>query len=721
MEWPEGPRFESKEKGRIGPRLGVVLQKREHSGASVKAKILLIVGYGVLATSAHAQTLNTYGNTGLIDMPTAETMADGNIAFTYGLVGNSSRATVNFQIAPRVEGSLRYSDINGWSGANLDRNDQQFDFKFKLLDEKTAPFSLSLGFRDFLGSAIYSSEYLVATKEVSPGLRVTGGLGWGRLAGERAFDNPIGGTRSNAPGGSEQLNTANFFKGDDVGFFGGVEWQPSGSSWRLKAEYSSDTYEQETASGQFTRDNGFNFGVERQLAKGLDAGLYWIGGNEIGLRVSFSADPRIPRTPPDLVNGPPPFTPRPADAKGGTSWTQNQPLKDQMMTALLPAFEAEGLDVLSATLAAQSADFQIANTRHDRPAKAVGRAARLLALGMPPSVETFNITVVENNLPTATVVVNRSDLERLVDTHEAVPESWERFSILNASALEKPTWSAEPEGLSYSIGPKVPFSLSGGAFDFDVVIEADASYQISPEFSITGEMSQSLLGGLQDVTPATGPLQRVRSNFAAYQSDTPVLDRLTADYVTKMSDHLYGRASFGYLERMFGGISGELLWKDVNSPISYGLEVNYVQQRDPNSLLGVNGYDVVTGHGSIYWDTGWNGVFAQVDAGRYLAGDWGATVTLSRRFENGWEVAGYVTETSADTSGSTSGSFDKGVRLTIPLGWTVPFPTRRTLTVPFSDLARDDGARLDISNRLYPMVRAVDRNRLGENWASFWQ
>jgi len=110
-----------------------------------------------------------------------------------------------------------------------------------------------------------------------------------------------------------------------------------------------------------------------------------------------------------------------------------------------------------------------------------------------------------------------------------------------------------------------------------------------------------------------------------------------------------------------------------------------------------------------------------LDAGRYLAGDWGATVTLSRRFENGWEVAGYVTETNADTSGSTTGSFDKGVRLTIPLGWTVPYPTRQTLTVPFSDLARDDGARLDISNRLYPLVRSVDRNRLGENWASFWQ
>ncbi len=684
-------------------------------------KTVLAILVSLIGSQTHAQSLNTFGNTGLIDMPSANHMADGNIAFTYGFVGNATRATVNFQIAPRLEGSIRYSNIDGWSAGNLNRSDQQFDFKFSLLDEATAPFSLSVGARDFLGSAVYSSEYIVASKEVSDGLRLTGGIGWGRLGSERAFDNPFGGTRPNAPGGSEQINAANFFKGDDVGLFGGVEWQPKGTPWRLKAEYSSDAYSEESASGQFTRNNGFNFGVERQLGLGLDGGIYWMGGSEVGLRVSFSADPRIPRTPPDLINGPPPFTARPSDAKGGTAWTGNEALKEQLMTALAPAFEAEGLALKGAMLDATSVEFVLENTRHDRPAKAVGRAARLLATGMPPSVETFRITMMENNLPTATVVVNRSDMERLVDTHEAVPESWERVSIENASAFESATWAAPEAGLSYNIGPKVPFSLSGGSFDFDVVLEADASYQVSRDISFNGEMSQSLLGGFQDGLTMAGPLPQVRSNMAAYQSDTPVLDRLTADYVTKVSENLYGRASLGYLERMFGGVSGELLWKDVNSPIAYGLEVNYAQLRDPNSFLGFNGYDTVSGHGSIYWDTGWNGLFAQVDAGRYLAGDWGATVTLSRRFENGWEVAGYVTETNADTSGSTSGSFDKGVRLTIPLGWTVPYPTRQSLTVPFSDLARDDGARLDISNRLYSQVRAVDRNRLSENWASFWQ
>jgi len=151
----------------------------------VTTKGLFAILFSLIGSQSLAQSLNTYGNTGLIDMPSAHHMPDGEVAFTYGLVGNSSRATVSFQIAPRVEGSIRYSNIDGWSASDLDRNDRQFDFKINLLDETTAPFSLAIGARDFLGSAVYSSEYIVASKAVSDGLRFTGGIGWGRLGSSR--------------------------------------------------------------------------------------------------------------------------------------------------------------------------------------------------------------------------------------------------------------------------------------------------------------------------------------------------------------------------------------------------------------------------------------------------------------------------------------------------------------------------------------------------------
>lgn len=680
---------------------------------------MLVAGTG---SPASAQSLNTFGNVGLIDLPSAEAGRDGTVSFSYGLLGSSTgRATVNFQLAPRIEGSLRYSSIDGFTTPGVTRSDRQFDFKLTLVEEGDHVPSVALGIRDFLGSGVYSSEYIVATKEVVPGLKVTGGLGWGRLASRAAFDNPFGGVRGNGPGGPEQVNGANFLRGDDVGLFGGVEYQAPGSKWRLKAEYSSDDYAGE-ARGGYKADSPWSFGVERELISGVDAGLYAMHGREVGFRISFSADPRRPRVPQDLLSGPQPLIARPETAKKGTNWVRNTGLQDQIMVALSEALAAEGLIVEAAKLEPHQATFEVSNTRYSRPAKAYGRVARVMAAGMPSSVETFRITLVENDLPAATLEINRADLERLAGTHEAVPESYRLFRLANAADLEGATFARDvyPD-FRWSIAPKVPFSLFGGSLDFDLMVEGEATYQVNRQFSLTGNVTQSLLGRLDNVGATSGSLPRVRSNYAAYQSSGPVVERLTADYVTKLDDALYARASVGYLERMFAGISGEVLWKDVNAPLAYGLELNYVTQRDPDSLLGLNGYEVLSGHGSIYWDTGWHGVYAQIDAGRYLAGDWGATVTLSRRFENGWEVAGYVTQTDGDTSGSSTGGFDKGLRLTIPLQWTMPGATRTKLTVPFSDLARDDGARLNIENRLYGAVRDVDRGRLRDNWGAFWQ
>ena len=57
--------------------------------------------------------------------------------------------------------------------------------------------------------------------------------------------------------------------------------------------------------------------------------------------------------------------------------------------------------------------------------KAIGRTARVLAAGLPYSVETFHITPVESGLPTTTVEVERSDIEAQVDRPNAGVESWE--------------------------------------------------------------------------------------------------------------------------------------------------------------------------------------------------------------------------------------------------------------------------------------------------------
>ncbi|MCK4861055.1 MAG: YjbH domain-containing protein, partial [Rhodobacteraceae bacterium] len=110
-----------------------------------------------------------------------------------------------------------------------------------------------------------------------------------------------------------------------------------------------------------------------------------------------------------------------------------------------------------------------------------------------------------------------------------------------------------------------------------------------------------------------------------------------------------------------------------------------------------------------------------VDVGRYLAGDVGSTVTLTRRFENGWEVSGFVTLTDMPFEDFGDGNFAKGVSLSIPLRWTMPLETRSATGLALGTMGGDGGARLQLGERLYTTIRDYDVVDFNETWGAFWQ
>ena len=180
---------------------------------------------------------------------------------------------------------------------------------------------------------------------------------------------------------------------------------------------------------------------------------------------------------------------------------------------------------------------------------------------------------------------------------------------------------------------------------------------------------------------------------------------------------IYGRVTAGYLERMFGGLSTEVLYRPENRRWALGAEVNYVKQRDSNGGLGFGEYNygVLTGHVSGYYDFG-NGFHVQVDVGRYLAGDVGATLAISREFENGWRIGAFATKTNVSAARFGEGSFDKGITLQIPFSWFTGQPSRAVRPVLIRPISRDGGARLDVTDRLYEVLRSYDETRLDAQW-----
>ena len=396
-----------------------------------------------------------------------------------------------------------------------------------------------------------------------------------------------------------------------------------------------------------------------------------------------------------------------------------------LISALAPVLEAEGIVIEEALITGNTIDLYISNNRMPQTTKAIGRIVRTLSVALPHSVEVFRITPVASGLATTTVEIRRSDLEAQVDRPNAGPESWASAQFTDAqNHLPDGAWSRDiyPD-FNWSLNPIIPINLSsqGAAASIDVLLNASASYRLSRGLSLNGSLTQKLYGNIGDSAVESDSSTPIRSNFALYQTAGPSLDRLTADYSFKLTPSTYARVSGGYLERMFAGISGEVLWMPTNQNWGVGAEISAVQQRGYDDMFGFEDYKTVTGHASLYWDTGYHGIEAQVDVGRYLAGDIGSTVSLSRRFANGWEVSGFVTLTDMSFEDFGEGNFAKGVSLSIPLRWTMPLETRSATGISLGTVGGDGGARLELGERFYDTIRDYDTVDFNETWGAFWQ
>lgn len=691
--------------------------------------------YDIFATPDRP-TLNFYGSPGLIDMPSADPLPDGQFAVGVSSFGGITRTTLTFQATPRLSASFRYVGIQNWNTDGFQTyRDRSFDVRYQLKKESRIWPSITVGLQDFAGTGIYAGEYVVATKSFDsvgsiPGtFKVTAGLGWGRLASSGAIGSPLGGPRpafdAQSRGGSPSFDQ--WFRGEAAPF-AGVEWQIN-DRWGLKAEYSSDAYEAEAVNrGVFTRKSRFNFGAEYQYSDRLRLGAYYLYGSEFGINAQLQLNPKQPAAP-LRVTPTAPIKQRPSRASQpeaySTAWSETQSAPQTMRDQLKPVLKSSGLTLVALQVRPSSAELRFRNGTYGAMSVAVGRAARAMAQVLPASVETFRIVPVQNGLAQSAVIIRRSDLEAL----EFDPQAADALLAVTGFGAATPNLpGAAVNGdlypdFAWSIGPYVDPSY----FDPDDPVRADAGiegsfkFRPAPGWEIGGLVKHRLLGNVNDSTRLSNSrIARVRTDGILYsQASDTALANLYVSRQWKPGNDVYARVTAGYLERMFGGVSTEVLWKPVASRLALGVEANYVKQRD-FSGFGFQSYGVATGHASAYYEFG-GGYLGQVDVGRYLAGDIGTTVTMTREFANGWRVGGFFTLTDVSSTDFGEGSFDKGINLSIPVSWFLGTPGQRTINTTIRPIQRDGGARLSVPGRLYEQVRSGHRNAIESEWSRVWE
>ncbi len=674
-----------------------------------------------------AETLSSFGTPGLIDMPNAAVLPDGHVAVTTNTFENNQRYTLTFQILPKVYGAFRYSILRdlvptGPNGGDV--FDRSFDLHVQLLEERANRPALAFGLRDIAGTSLFSSEYVVATKSIAPNLSVTGGLGWGRLAQRGSFSNPLGifssGFDTRAPRATTgQLAFDSFFQGP-VAFFGGAEVALN-DRLSLQIEYSSDAYDRERAVGNANIDSPFNVGFSYQFDHGSQLRGYVLGGTTAGLQYSYVFDPGQRRVPSGRDVAPRPFSKGPKVPVDLRGQSERQTVEARLRGGLKQA----GLALHRFGVEGARARIWVENERWDIEAQAIGRVARVLTQTLPEQIETFEIALLHRGVPISTVTLRRDDLIELERDLDGAWRSLARARISDASRTAPPPAAKEAfPVIEFGIGPYVALSF----FDPDQPVRADAGVQLSkayrpaPGLTFSGVFRQPLVGNIEDARRISdSALPRVRSDAVLYAQQSEFeINELTAEYLFRPGKDLFGRVTAGYLEAMFGGLSTELLWFPVESRLALGLELNYARQRDFDMLFGFRGYDVLTGHGSLYYDLG-KGFSTQLDIGRYLAQDWGATFTLTREFNNGFRIGGFFTLTDVPFSQFGEGSFDRGITVEIPLSWLTGRATRRSFRQVIRPLQRDGGARLNVSNRLYDAIRDYRAQRLSAGWGRIFR
>ncbi|MDN5787350.1 YjbH domain-containing protein [Pseudorhodobacter sp.] len=725
-------------------------------GAAIIAGMFLAAPFGLAETKP---SLNLYGVTGLIDMPSGEAQPDGYLTATSSHFGAISRSTLSFQITPRISASFRFLGIRNWNKTALCQPncttgidqfdtyyDRSFDLRFKVLNESRYLPAITIGLQDFAGTGVLSGEYVAATKNLTPNVKVTAGLGWGRLASHGSIGAPFGTRPPIVIGQGGNFNVKQWFRGDAAPF-AGVEWKIN-NNWTFKGEYSSDNYTEEAGKrSTFKHKSPFNFGVEYQPSDSYRVGAYYMYGSTVGIAGQIFINPK--QRPSGLSERAPyPIKPRPNRASAPdeytTEWTEQADVGNILRENLGKRLKDDGIIVESLGFSANTVQVRIRNTRYLNNAEAIGRTARALTELMPASVETFEVVPLANGVPASRVSVQRSDLEALEFSPDAIAQMRARTTITGAplSAADQTRAPGLYPDFTWSIGPNVRlrFFDQKSPFKGDLGIRATARYQIAPGLALEGEVTQRVIGNLKDRPPLPdrGRLQPVRSAVFYYDREGDLaIEKLALHWHSKLAPDVYTRVSLGYLERMFGGISTEVLWKPTGSRWALGAELDYVKQRSPDQRFGfslpqamyetdsgpkagASSYSVLTGHVSAYYKIS-DGFHAQLDVGKYLAGDVGATFSLDREFANGWRIGAFATKTNVSSKDFGSGSFDKGIKIVIPLNWGIGSPSRKTFTTTLRPFGRDGGARLEVDGRLYDSVRGYHAPELDTQFGRFWK
>lgn len=676
-----------------------------------------------IAPSAQAQTqeysTTIYGPLGLNTIPTARMDPQGTIRAQLSTLDPYAHTGLGIQIAKPLYINLRQtaeiSDLND----DADRLYPGIDFKLRLAKERAYVPQIAIGAQSALGHKRTAGEYLTLSKRYKS-FDFTAGLGWGRFAGSATFDNPLGaiGSHFNQPrqrDGEDPNTLSDWFTGEKTGILAGVEYFPPIKGLSLKADYGGDRFEAEQAAFDFNTPTPWSFGLNYKPKPFIDIGIAAQGTDKIMGRLSLQS----------MIQ----------NIRGQSEKTPPKTALRPFRTGLaLPGWmelraKDDHIALHNTTTNITTAKAQLTLSPHHSAPHQIGRAATHMANHAGPAIEEIKIAPISHGLHGPAISLMRRDLESAIArkagsaeeiwaaTHIAHdfqgPQKVQRTQDPNSPLFKSFTATLETQ---ISLAEEDEGILHRSALILDTKYPGKIGY-------FTGGLGLRLnltdnLDTLNDLRPQI-PLP-VRSDIDKFADRFLAIDTSYTALTHTIAPDLHAVAALGYLEEAYAGFGGEILYRPFDKRYAIGAESWLALKRDPGSSLnlGLTGDRLLTGHINGYYDIPELDMTMGLKAGRYLAEDLGATLSLQKNFKNGAKLEGFVTlsdQSDFDLFGGTTHS-DHGLRFTLPLGGYHKHlaPAKlKFITAPFG---RDIGQSIQSPLPLYNLTEPFSKAHILQHW-----
>lgn len=638
------------------------------------------------------------GITGIFVTPTARLMPENHFRISYFRSNPYINYAVGVSLFDRIEFSGRVTEIDGVDmrergGADWEDygnyKDKFVAGKLQIWKENKYRPALAVGLSDPHGTKLFGSQYIVASKQIYP-FDFSFGLGLGRFGDKPFYSYGKKDILKNFIKLSEYKESGNpFFS---------LQFRPS-EKYSLLYEYNPIEYRKKTEDpavkeGVVDSSSKHSFGMRYYFNDNFYATVSHQRGDTVGIGVTFPFE--IGRA---VI---PIYTPKPIIGSLSKEARGKSRLRHIMQ---VNQFGSPGAMIVDGV-----AYIEITNSRFFFEMDSIEYAVRVLGLvnNKAGYIHKYVFIVRERGVPIYSFEVSQ-DVVDLYEQNKLTRGEMLRHVKIDRSYRNFHTSNRRFNiDYYYGVKPQVNFFLNdpSGFFKGSMGAKGWVGKYLTESLSLVGGLGYYPVNTVDSANET--PDNAVRSDISEFLDRRLLLENLQLDYIARIPHtKLYFNAEGGILETQYAGVHAEVATHFFKDKLLLGLSGHRVKKRDKDSYYEI---DKNSDNYSTYFlktrvTSKRLKSYIEVHAGKFLGGDKGAKVILTKNIKGVLLTAWYTkTDTDVFTESYNRGYSDKGISVTVPFRLFKGKDTRSTYSQSISPWTRDVGAQVGEFTNIFNFI-----------------